>query len=58
MVVDIVTTAGGVDVMKNLQRKSEQADRMFSALVGYMNQALGIARSADFKRTTEVPSWL
>jgi hypothetical protein len=56
--VDIVTTAGGMDVMKNLQRKSDQADRMFSALVGYMNQALGIARNSEFTKDTEVPSWL
>lgn len=58
VVVDIVTTAGGAEVMKNLKRKAEQSDRMFSALVGYMNDALTIQRATTHTTKTEVPSWL
>ena len=56
--VDIVTTKGGHEVMANLQRKAVQADQMFEALVGYMNSALAIERSAPFTVSEEVPSWL
>lgn len=58
VVVDIVTTEGGMDVMRNLQRKSDQSSRMFTALVGYMNQSLALARSTEFTKASEVPSWL
>ena len=56
--VDIVTTPGGMDVMKNLQRKAAQADAMFSSLVAHMNEALAIDRSREFTQESEVPSWL
>lgn len=56
--VDIVTTEGEKDVLSNLQRKSDSADRMFSNLVSYMNDALGIDRSVKFTKIEEVPSWL
>lgn len=58
VVVDIVTTEGGMDVMRNLQRKSDQSSRMFTALVGYMNQSLAVSRSTEFTKASEVPSWL
>lgn len=56
--VDIVTTPGGVEVMKNLQRKAEAASVMFTALVAQMNDALNIERSLSFTKKSEVPSWL
>jgi hypothetical protein len=55
--VDVITTEGGSRVLANLQRKAEQADEMFTALVAHMNQA----RSVDAHRytdTLEVPAWL
>ena len=58
MRVEIVTTKGEIDVLKNLKRKASQADRMFAALVSHMNDALGIARSETFTQPVEVPSWL
>jgi hypothetical protein len=58
VVVDIVTTAGGLGVMHNLQRKAEQADRMFEALVGYMNHAVSLSRASNYTNPEEVPSWL
>ena len=56
--VDVVTTEGGFNVMKNLQRKADQSDRMFSSLVGHMNDALSIDRSSVYALNEEVPSWL
>ena len=58
VVVDIVTTESGSRVMHSLQRKSAQADAMFTALVGYMNDALAVAGHIDYTRTVEVPRWL
>ena len=56
--VDIVTTEGERGVMRNLQRKSDQADAMFSRLVAEMNNALAIERVNNMNTQVEVPSWL
>lgn len=56
--VDIVTTEGERGVLANLQRKAEQADRMFSNLVAEMNAAIAIDRAARFTKQVEVPQWL
>lgn len=56
--VDIVTTEGERGVLKNLQRKSVQADRMFSNLVAEMNASMAIERSKDFTNKQELPAWL
>jgi hypothetical protein len=56
--VDIVTTEGGGRVLDNLQRKAKQADQMFDALVGHMQDALNVRRSTNHTRELEVPSWL
>lgn len=56
--VDVVTSEGEVRVMANLQRKAEQADRMFSNLVSHMNESIRIERMDRHNKTTEVPSWL
>lgn len=56
--VDIVTTEGERGVLKNLQRKATQADRMFSSLVAEMNAALAIGRAAAPTNKMEVPQWL
>lgn len=56
--VDIVTTEGEKDVLKNLQRKATAADRMFSRLVAEMNHVLHIERSTEYAHTAEVPAWL
>jgi hypothetical protein len=57
--VDIVTTEGGHDVIEGLHRKSSQADRMFTALVSHMNNAVKIARS-DYQsdRQITLPDWM
>jgi hypothetical protein len=56
--VDVIATDGERGVMENLRRKAEQADRMFSALVAHMNDALRIDRESEFINSPEVPSWL
>jgi hypothetical protein len=56
--VDIVTTEAGVNALKNLQRKSEQADAMFVALVEHMREALDIERDVSYDQTVEVPAWV
>ena len=56
--VDIFTTEGEIDVLKNLQRKAAQADVMFERLVSEMNQAIGIDRTNNMTKQVEVPAWL
>jgi hypothetical protein len=58
VVVDIITTKGEFEVLKNLQRKSKQADQMFSKLVGYMNDSLRIEHKNDFTKQERMPAWL
>lgn len=58
VVVDVVTTPGEESVMANLQRKAVNADRMFSALVEHMNNAISARSNGAFNLETEVPSWL
>ena len=56
--VDIVTTEGERGVLKNLQRKAQQADAMFSNLVAEMNAAMTIDRAARHTTNMEIPAWL
>jgi len=58
VVVDVVTTEGGRNVLANLQRKSEAADLMFDQLIAHMNDALKVQRRNDYHDTIEVPPWL
>ena len=58
VLVDIVSTEAEVDVQKNLQRKADQADRMFASLVANMQQGMNINRSESFNKAAEVPSWM
>jgi hypothetical protein len=56
--VDIVTTEGELGVLKNLHRKAEQADQMFTNLVKYMNDALYTEHANPYTTREEVPAWL
>jgi hypothetical protein len=58
VIVDVITTKGEETVLKNLQRKSDQADRMFSELVKHMNEAVKIDRSREYTTKERLPSWL
>jgi len=56
--VDIVTTEGEQDVLKNLQRKAKQADVMFANLVEEMNKELSIVKINKHTNEQGIPAWL
>lgn len=56
--VDIVTTEGEAGVLKNLQRKSAQADKMFDNLVAEMNHSISMDRIQTQRTSIELPVWL
>lgn len=58
VVVDIITTEGGVNVLRNLERKAAQADAMFDSLTAHMRNALTVNRTVDYTQEVQVPSWL
>ena len=58
VIVDIVTTEGGAAALANLQRKANQADHMFDALVAHMQDAMTVRRGTTYEKPVEVPAWL
>jgi len=56
--VEVVTTEGETNVLKNLQRKSDGCDRMFESIVSHMGDELRVDKGLTFAKTEEVPSWL
>lgn len=56
--VDVIATEGEADVLKNLQRKAAQSERMFEAMVSQMNNAVMIDRQRDHSSKMELPTWL
>lgn len=58
VVVDVVSSEGEREVLKNLQRKKTNADAMFSRLVSEMTSAMSLHRPIRQPLTLEVPSWL
>jgi len=56
--VDLVTTPGMAGILKNLQRKSLAADKMFVNLIKYMNESVKIKNNVDYSKKEEVPKWL
>lgn len=58
VIIDLITTEGQSSVLKNLQRKSQQADKMFDNLVALMWKELKLERKNEYTKKEEVPSWL
>lgn len=56
--VDIITTTGEIGVLRNLQKKADASDKMFSSLVKYMNRELAVKKTNKHTREMEVPAWL
>jgi hypothetical protein len=56
--VNIITTEGEAGIVKNLQRKAEQATIMFRSVVEEMNNEIQIKKVETFKDKEVVPSWL
>lgn len=52
------TTKGEQQVMANLRRKAQAADRMFTSLVEQMNNVLKIEKGKTHDILEEVPPWL
>lgn len=55
--VDVIASKGVEGVLANLQRKSQQADRMFDALLSHMTDALRIERRREHSTRLELPTW-
>jgi hypothetical protein len=58
VVVDVVLTEGEVGIQENVQRKAEQAERMFTALTEHMKDALAMERQVRYERKVELPAWM
>ncbi len=59
VVVEYVLSDGEQRVIANLQRKAEQADRMFSELTRHMRDELALSRVVmNLNNEVEVPQWL
>lgn len=58
VVVDIVLTEGERRIMENLQRKRDQAERMFASLVSEMNHSISIDRKTYQQSPIAIPSWM
>lgn len=56
--IDLVSTAGEWDVVKNLQRKADAADKMFESIVQEMNNELRLDRSQTFNHEVTLPAWM
>ncbi len=56
--VDLVTTEGGLNSLKSIERKTAQADLMFTELVAHMRDGLTIRRTVDYDKEVKVPEWL
>lgn len=56
--VEIITTEGEQAVKKNLQRKADAADKMFSSLVAEMNNSMELDRSIEFTEQERLPLWM
>lgn len=57
VIVDLITTEGGANALKNLQRKATAADQMFDALISHMRDALAVSRTVNYPVPVEVPTW-
>ena len=56
--VDVISTEGQANVLANLKRKSDAAEKMFERLVALMRDELRIERNDEYTRQEEVPAWL
>lgn len=55
--VDFVTSEGGENILRNLKRKSDQADAMFTSLVQHMNQACNVDQHT-YEQPISLPKWI
>ena len=58
VVVDVISTPSECNVMKNLQAKSEAADKMYDSLIREMNNELRVSRTLTAAASVGLPAWL
>jgi hypothetical protein len=56
--VDIIASEGEKGVLKNLRRKADAANKMFSELVSLMGEALKVTADKDYSKKERIPTWL
>ncbi len=56
--VDVVSTFGEIDILKNIQRKAKQADRMFDMLVEHMNNSIKHEKTNLLTDEIKIPEFL
>ncbi len=56
--VDMVTTDGQQNVLRNMERKADAAAEMFSQLVALMRDELQIRKTTGYTKKEEIPAWL
>jgi hypothetical protein len=56
--VDMITTDGQENVLRNLTRKADQASDMFDKLIQMMQNEMSIERENPYTDKQEIPSWL
>ena len=56
--IDVISSEGERGVLSNMQRKGEQAERMFAQLVELMNNELRVTQQNNHTKREELPSWL
>lgn len=56
--VDMITTDGQENVLKNLEHKAQRAGEMFEQLVSLMRNELVITKRGAATRQMEMPAWL
>lgn len=56
--IDLVTTEGSINALRNIQRKAGQADQMFESLMMNMREALHVEADQTPTGRISLPSWL
>jgi hypothetical protein len=56
--VDLIYTEGMESIVGNLERKRDQADKMFESMVKEMNNALTVKIDRNYKEKEIIPKWL
>ena len=57
LTVDAITTTGAANVFRNLERKADQAGRMFDSLTRHMRDAQAVPRAETYEQEAQVPVW-
>lgn len=56
--VHVIATAGEAGITKNLRRKAQQAEQMFSMIVELMNESQRLNHEYKFNEREAIPAWL